>query len=130
MKNSSPLLRWTIWVLAAVFYFYEFVLRVSPSVMVPELMTSFGITASAVGFLSACYLYAYAPMQLPVGILMDRYGIKKVLSSASLLCGLGALLFAFAHHLISASIGRFFDRSRLFFCFYRHDLYLLSLVPC
>lgn len=106
MKKSSSIIKWTIWILAAVFYFYEFVLRVSPSVMVPELMTSFGITASAVGVLSAFYLYAYAPMQIPVGILMDRYGVKRVLSIASIACGLGALLFASAQDLAVASAGR------------------------
>lgn len=105
-KKSSDFLKWSIWTLAAVFYFYEFVLRVSPSVMVPELMSSFGITASAVGVLSAFYLYAYAPMQLPVGVLMDRYGVKKVLSIASIVCGVGALLFSAAGDLSVASLGR------------------------
>lgn len=105
-QSSSSLLKWSIWTLAAVFYFYEFILRVSPSVMVTELMSSFGITASAVGVLSAFYLYAYAPMQLPVGILMDRYGVKKVLSIASIVCGVGALFFSAAGDLSVASLGR------------------------
>ncbi len=104
--TSPPFLRWSIWILAAGFYFYEFVLRVSPSVMVPELMSSFGITASSVGVLSAFYLYAYAPMQLPVGVLMDRYGVKKVLSIASVICGVGALLFSMSGGLFMASFGR------------------------
>ncbi|MBN1914639.1 MAG: MFS transporter [Parachlamydiales bacterium] len=106
MKNTSSFLKWSIWSLAAIFYFYEFILRVSPSVMIPELMKSFGITASAVGVLSAFYLYAYAPMQLPVGLIMDRYGIKKVLSVASLICGFGAIFFGIAQTLPLASIGR------------------------
>lgn len=106
MKSQTSFLKWAIWALAAVFYFYEFLLRVSPSVMIPELMKSFGITASAVGILSAFYLYAYAPMQLPVGILMDRYGVKKVLSLASIVCGLGALVFSAAPNLVIAGAGR------------------------
>lgn len=106
MKTSSTFFKWTLWAIAAIFYFYEFLLRVSPSVMVPELMQSFGITASAVGILSAFYLYAYAPMQLPVGVLMDRYGVKKVLSIASIVCGLGALLFSMAQGLVLAGAGR------------------------
>ena len=105
-KPLSSYLKWAIWILAAVFYFYEFVLRVSPSVMVPELMRSFGATASSIGVLSAFYLYAYAPMQLPVGVLMDRYGVKKVLSFASIVCGLGAMLFSVAGDLSVASLGR------------------------
>ncbi len=106
MTSKSSVLKWTIWILAAVFYFYEFLLRISPSVMVPELMASFGITASTVGVLSAFYLYAYAPMQLPVGIMMDRYGIKTILSSASILCGIGALFFSWSASLTGASFGR------------------------
>ncbi len=106
MKFHASSLKWVIWVLAALFYFYEFVLRVSPSVMIPELMASFGITASSVGVLSAFYLYTYAPMQLPVGVLMDRYGVKAILSIASIVCGLGAFLFAGTSNLMVASLGR------------------------
>lgn len=102
----STVLKWSIWFLAALFYFYEYILRVSPGVMVPELMKSFTITASSVGVLSAFYLYAYAPMQLPVGILMDRYGVRRVLSLACIVCGLGAFLFAFAHYFMVAALGR------------------------
>jgi MFS family permease len=105
-RDESPSFKWIIWSLAALFYFYEFLLRVSPSVMVPKLMASFNITASSVGVLSAYYLYAYAPMQLPVGLLMDRYGLKRILSIASIVCGLGALLFACADQLLIAGIGR------------------------
>lgn len=104
MKNN--VFKWTIWTLAAAFYFYEFVLRVSPSVMIPELMQSFGITASSIGILSAFYLYAYAPMQLPVGVLMDRFGIRKILSIASIICGIGALFFSISHSFSVACIGR------------------------
>lgn len=74
--------------------------------MIPELMTSFDITASSVGLLSAFYLYAYAPMQLPVGLLMDRFGVKRVLSIACILCGGGALVFSAAESFTVASIGR------------------------
>ncbi len=108
MTTKSNFIKWSIWSLAAIFYFYEFVLRVSPSVMVPELMKSFNITASAVGVLSAFYLYAYAPLQLPVGVMLDHYGVKKVLSFASLICGLGAIIFAISYKFTYASIGRFF----------------------
>lgn len=107
MNKHSTFIKWSIWILAATFYFYEFVLRVSPSVMVPELMKSFNITASTVGILSAFYLYTYAPLQLPVGVLLDHYGVKKVLSFASIICGLGALTFALSYKYSFASMGRF-----------------------
>lgn len=106
-QRSTAYTKWIIWSLAAIFYFYEFVLRVSPSVMVPELMRSFGITASTVGVISAFYLYAYAPMQIPVGMLMDRFGVKSLLTIASVIVGFGALLFSASHQVATASLGRF-----------------------
>ena len=99
-------LKWIIWILAALFYFYEFTLKISPSVMIPDLMRSFGITASLVGAMSSFYFLAYAPMQLPVGILIDRYGLKLLLSLGSLVCGLGAIFFSLSPGVGLASFGR------------------------
>lgn len=103
---SSKALRWVIWLLAALFYFYEFILRVSPSVILTDLMQKFALNASQVGILSAFYLYAYAPMQLPVGLLMDRFGLKFILSVASVMCGIGTFLFAISPNFTLAAIGR------------------------
>lgn len=69
-------------------------------------MDSFNITASAVGLLTSFYIYSYAPMQIPVGMLMDHFGVKKVLSSASIICGFGALFFAISKYFVLAGIGR------------------------
>lgn len=106
MTKKAFSLKWIIWGLAAIFYFYEFVLRVSPGVITSELMTSFGITASTVGLLTSFYIYAYAPLQIPVGLLMDHLGVKKVLSIASIICGSGALVFAGAKYFAIAGLGR------------------------
>ena len=101
--TKSKNLRWWIWALAAFFYFYEYLLRVSPNVMVPELMQAFNIDAAELGILVASFLAVYAPMQLPVGILMDRLGPRLLLTFASLGCGIGAFIFA-----LSSSIGQAF----------------------
>ncbi|PIS01035.1 MAG: hypothetical protein COT84_04325 [Chlamydiae bacterium CG10_big_fil_rev_8_21_14_0_10_35_9] len=100
-------MRWIIWFLAVAFYYYEFLLRVFPSVMVQELMEAFSISALMIGNLSAFYFYAYAPMQLPVGILTDRYGARNLLTFASLGCGLATIMFAFTHNIWVAQIARF-----------------------
>lgn len=99
-------LKWWVWALAAFFYFYEYLLRVSPNVMVPELMQAFDITTGQLGVLIASFLLVYSPMQLPVGVLMDRYGARILLTIASLGCGIGALLFAVSHTLGGAYAGR------------------------
>lgn len=64
--------------------------------MVESLMLAFGITARTVGEISGSYFYMYALMQFPVGLLMDRFGAHRLLTFASLLCGLSVILFAFS----------------------------------
>ena len=107
MKKNPGALRWFIWSLASFFYFYEYLLRVSTSVMVPELMHAFKVDAAALGLMSAFYFYAYAPMQIPVGILIDRFGAKKLLSLASLVCGAGIIVFGISYAVWEACAGRF-----------------------
>ena len=74
--------------------------------MITELMRDFSVNAAILGNLSAVYFYAYAGMQLPVGILHDRYGPRRVLTGAAMLCALGSLLFAVAESLTAAYLGR------------------------
>ena len=95
--------------LGAMFYFYEYVLRISPSVMKPELMSIFKITVAGFGSLSAFYLYVYVPLQLVVGILIDMFSLKFILSCAALLCAIGSLLFGLTDSYWVACLSRFFQ---------------------
>lgn len=87
--------------------FYKYAIEVSPSVMTNELMSTFNIHATQLGNLAACYFYAYLIMQLPAGILVDRYGPRLVTTLAIFLCSLGALVFAYSETIVMAEIGRF-----------------------
>lgn len=97
---------WLVWGLGAAFFFAEYFARVAPSVMVPDLMRDFGVDALRLGTLSAFFYYAYVSMQIPVGILVDRYGPHRLLTVMCILCGLGCLLFASAKNVMGADIGR------------------------
>ncbi len=99
-------MKWLIWSLSVLFFLYEFILRISPSVMVTSLMQAFSVNAEALGTLSAFYLYIYAPMQFPVGVLMDRYGARQLLTVATFSCGVGGILFGMATVLAVADMGR------------------------
>lgn len=107
LGNKTLLIRGIIiWSLATVFYFFDNLLQVSPGVMKPELSAAFNLSGAELGILSSCYAWPYGLMQIPAGLLMDKVGPRKLFSIASLLCAIGCLLFASAHNIEIAKIGR------------------------
>jgi len=108
LMDRFKILPWVICAVGALFYAYEYVLRIAPNVMSTQLMQYYGVNGLALGNLAAFYYYAYTPMQLPVGVLMDRFGPRRLLTLACLLCAFGAYLFAGSHFLTIAKLGRFF----------------------
>jgi MFS family permease len=103
---KGALIPWFICMLAAVFYLYDFILRVTPSIIVHPLMKSYGIDAATVGFISAFYYYIYTPCQLPSGAVVDKYSPRWVLTVSVLFCAFGTLIFAYTHTLWIAYIAR------------------------
>lgn len=106
-KSVNNWFPWLICGLGAIFYMYEYFLRISPNVMMPLLMQAFKINAASLGNLIAFYYYAYAPAQLLVGVLMDHYGPRRMLTIACLICGIGTFLFASKVDFPIAALGRF-----------------------
>lgn len=105
--TTSPSLRaWAAFLLGCACFGYAFLQRVAPSVMTDDLMRAFQVQAGALGALSAFYFYAYAGMQMPIGVLMDRFGPRRILSGAMALCLVGSLIFALAEGLTTAAVGR------------------------
>lgn len=102
----SELRGWIMWGMVAFFYFYQFVVRASPGVMSVELMKAFSVSAAALGTLTGVYYLVYAPLQLPLGVLMDRFGPRRMATMAILLCASGCLVFASATSLSAAQFGR------------------------
>lgn len=99
-----PLLAWAT---GAVFFFYAWVLRVAPSVMITELMRDLAVGGAVLGNLSAFYFYGYAGMQVPVGLMLDRFGPRRLMTVAALACALGCVLFATSAAFWAVAAGRF-----------------------
>jgi sugar phosphate permease len=95
-----------IWGLAAAFYLFGFFQRVTPASLAPDLMRDFALTAAGLGNLSAFYYYAYAAVQIPTGVLVDRFGPSRMLLGGALLAGAGSLVFAWADTALVAGLGR------------------------
>jgi MFS family permease len=95
-----------VWGVAALFYLLAFFHRVAPAVITGELMREFQISAAALGNLSAFYFYSYVAMQIPTGILADRWGPRRLLTLGSLVAAMGAVMFGLAPSLAWAAAGR------------------------
>jgi MFS family permease len=105
--TQNRLRAWSIWLLSAFFMFYKFALEVSPSVMTTTLMSTFRMDGVELGNLAASYFYAYLLFQIPAGLLLDKFGPRKVTTAAIALCSVGSLVFAHSETLLVACIGRF-----------------------
>lgn len=94
------------WASIAIFYFYVYIMRVAPGVMIHEIRQEFGLTADAFATLGSFYLYAYSLLQIPLGILVDRIGVRKVILSSIFLCIGGTALFALTRTFVLVQISR------------------------
>lgn len=103
---TYPKIAWLIWGLAAAFYFSDYMARVAPGVMHHALQLDFGINEAGFGILTASFYVPYIAMQLPVGLTVDRFSIRWILTLMSLLTAFGCVVFGLADGLLVASIGR------------------------
>jgi MFS family permease len=99
-------LAWSVCALGASLYVAGFFQRVAPAVLTQELMSEFDIAATGLGNLSAFYLYGYVAMQIPTGLMVDRWGARRVLSAGAAIAALGSFLFAAAPTVLVANLGR------------------------
>lgn len=105
-RSHTQLYAWMICFTGMLFYCYNYFLRVSPSVMQASLTQAFHITATQFGALAGFYYWAYTPMQLPAGMIYDRFGARTVLVSACIIAVFGLILFISANTYFMAGAGR------------------------
>lgn len=77
-------------------YFLSYLYRAVNAVIAPDLTHDMGLDASALGLLTAAYFLTFAAFQLPLGILLDRYGPRRVEAALLIFAAIGAALFAWA----------------------------------
>ncbi len=91
MRSFFPLI---ICILGSFFYVYDYFLAVAPSVMTKDLIHDFALNATILGSLMAVFSLASTFFQIPAGMLLDRFGARKLLSLSVLISGIGAIIFA------------------------------------
>lgn len=87
-------------------YLLSYLYRTINAALAPYLIEEFGLDASVLGILTGSYLLAFAAMQVPLGLLMDRYGVRRVQGINLLIAAIGALLFALSEGLGLLMLGR------------------------
>jgi predicted MFS family arabinose efflux permease len=78
-------------------HYLSSLLRNVNAVLAPQLMGALALTPGQLGLLTSAFFFAFALVQLPVGIALDRYGPRKVQLVLMLLASFGALMFAYGH---------------------------------
>ena len=83
-----------VWLLASIFFLYEFFLQVFLSTVSHLIMHEFNLDASSYSILASGYFIIYSVMQIPVGLLVDRYGARWLLTMAVTTTAFGVVLFS------------------------------------
>ncbi|MDP3533646.1 MAG: MFS transporter [Alphaproteobacteria bacterium] len=104
--SPSRFIVWAVWLVASIFYAYQYILRVMPNIMFNDIMNQFQIDTTIFGQLSGVYYITYSLMHLPMGIMLDRFGPKKVMPICTLLTVIGLTPIIFAENWIYPLLGR------------------------
>jgi MFS family permease len=106
MNRKSSLLPWLVWGLSALFVVFNYIQQVVPNIIAVDLSHAFKASESTLGNIAASYFCAYAILQIPVGLIVDRYGTRRPLVIAILVAGLGTLAFSRAQGSGTAQLAR------------------------
>jgi MFS family permease len=104
--NLSLIVCLRIFVPFALGYFLSYLYRTVNAVLAPDLVRDLGLDPAGLGLLTSTYFLAFAAAQLPLGLLLDRYGPRRVEAGLLLFAAGGALLFARATTLFELLLGR------------------------
>lgn len=105
-KTKNSLIPWIMWGYVILFFFYQFFVRVYPSALSNQLMNFFCIDANTLGMMVGLYYLSYTFMQVPIGILLDKFGPRKVSVISVLCCAFGSYLFIAIDNFYLACFGR------------------------
>jgi nitrate/nitrite transporter NarK len=87
-------------------YYMAYLFRTINAVMAAPLATELGLGADDLGLLTSVYFATFAAAQIPIGILLDRYGPRRVQSVLLLVAAVGSTLFAVSEHFLMLLLGR------------------------
>lgn len=108
---------WFYWLLGTLCYFYQFVFRTIFGTLGEDISLKFDLSVTELSTFFAAFMIAYPAAQIPAGVLLDKYGPRKVLSLAMLSLSLGVLIVSLTNSFHLALVGRVFMGIGSAFCF-------------
>ena len=93
MQTSSynPFRRWVIWFLPTFYMFYQYGIQALPSIKIQYIESHYVVGDLRVALLNTAYLLPYVLLQLPAGVLIDHYDVRKILTASISLFGIGTI---------------------------------------
>ena len=107
LSPSGKTLAWSLWAMTTFFYAFQYIIRVSPSIMIDDIMAKFGINATHFGDFLGAYYLGYALMHIPIGIFLDRLGPRWVISLSVFISVLGLVPLFYLDSWAASVAGRF-----------------------
>lgn len=106
LKKSVGILVMTVLVPFGIGYYMSYLFRTVNAIISPQLVADVGLTPSDLGLMTSAYFITFAVVQLPLGIILDRFGSRKVQTALLIVAALGASLFAIGNDAITLAVGR------------------------
>lgn len=98
MDKQNSKYRWIVFVVVLFTYLLMASQRTAPGLITEQLMRDFHVTAATIGLLTSIQFFVYTSLQIPMGILADRYGPNFFLIIGATLTGLGTIIYSFGTH--------------------------------
>ncbi|MFD1350818.1 MFS transporter [Oceanobacillus caeni] len=98
MDNQNSKFRWIVFASVLCSYLLMSSLRTAPGLITDQLMADFSVTATTVGLVTSIQFFVYTALQIPMGILTDRYGPNFFLIVGAILTGIGTIIYSVGSH--------------------------------
>jgi MFS family permease len=100
-------MRYLMWLSALLFFAFQLIIRMWLGINTDFIMHQFSIDVDVIGKLASYYYFGYAICQIPVAILLEKFGSQKTISTAAILCGISHLIFTNSDNINIAFLCRF-----------------------
>jgi sugar phosphate permease len=98
VQKRNPKYRWIVFGLVLFTYLFMSAQRTAPGLITNEIMRDFQVTAATIGLLASIQFFVYTGLQIPMGILADRYGPNFFLITGAVLTGIGTIIYSLGTH--------------------------------